>query len=327
MDGTGIIDLTVSDAPRISVIIPTRDRPGDVARCVESVLACDHDAFEVIVVDQSERPARVPADSRVVQIPTETRGKAAALNIGIAAARADLLAFTDDDCTVPSHWPQRLEELFAHYPNVAMAFGDMVAIEHDPGQVYVPEWRMSEFEIVDGVRHGQSRGGAGANMSARRAMFEAIGLWDEQIGPGTRFRGSEEGDIIFRALTGGHSIARVPDLVVTHWGVRSYADGSGQRLMRGYAYGKGAVIGKHLRLLDRHMVPVAAREMAEDLWLVASGLAHGRRSGIGQVAYKWRGLADALASPVDRRSRMFANAKPAARGRTGRARQKHMQGA
>ena len=61
----------------------------------------------------------------------------------------------------------------------------------------MPAWTIDEFEIVHAVRRGQIRGGAGANMAARRSTFEAIGLWDEEIGPGSRFRSCEEGDIIF----------------------------------------------------------------------------------------------------------------------------------
>ena len=108
----------------------------------------------------------------------------------------------------------------------------------------MPWHKIDEFEIVHRVRRGQARGGAGANMAARRSVFEAIGLWDEQIGPGSRFQSSEEGDFIFRALTGGQPVARVPDLWVTHWGGRPWADGSGNGLLRSYAYGKGTVIGK-----------------------------------------------------------------------------------
>jgi hypothetical protein len=299
--------------PRISVVIATRDRGDDLARCLESVLASDHDSFEIIVVDQGVPAASVPCDERVVQIPTDTRGKSAALNIGLAAARADVLAFTDDDCTVPGDWLDRIEKLFGQYPDLALAFGELRPFAHDPGELFVPAWTISEFEIVHAIRHGQIRGGAGANMAARRSIFEAIGLWDEEIGPGSRFRSCEEGDIIFRALTAGQAVARVPDLAVTHWGGRAWADGSGRELMRGYAYGTGALIGKHLRLGDRHMVPVAARHLAEDLWLVASGLAHRRRSGIGQLAYKYRGLADAVATPVDRSRHVFAGSSPGRR--------------
>ena len=84
-----------------------------------------------------------------------------------------------------------------------------------------------------------------------------------------------------------------------------WSDGSGRALKRSYAYGRGAVIGKHLRLGDRHMVPITARELVEDLWVIATAVAHLQRSGLGQVANKYRGLADALAAPVDRRTHLF----------------------
>ena len=61
----------------------------------------------------------------------------------------------------------------------------------------MPEWRIAEFEIDRPRSPWPSPGGAGGNMAARRSMFDAIGPWDEQIGPGARFRSCEEGDIVF----------------------------------------------------------------------------------------------------------------------------------
>ena len=122
MDRDEMLCDASSEAPRVSVIIATRDRPEDLARCLATVLACDHDSFEVIVVDQSDPTSPVLRDRRVTHLSTSTRGKTAALNIGLAAARADLLAFTDDDCTVPSDWLQRVEALFADHPEVAVIF-------------------------------------------------------------------------------------------------------------------------------------------------------------------------------------------------------------
>ena len=297
---------TLGDAPLISVIIATRDRPDDLARCLASVLACDHDSFEVIVVDQSEPPSPLPADSRVIHIPTHTHGKSAALNLAIPYARANLIAFTDDDCTVPPDWLRRIEELFARHPDVAMAFGQLQPMPHDMSQVFVPFVEVERFRIIRASRLAHVRGGGGANMAARRSMFDAIGGYDEQIGPGSRFRACEEYDMYYRALAGGQAVAFAPEITTTHWGARPWADGSGKSLLRSYAYGEGAVMGKHLRLHDRHMALVAARITAHDLRLVIAALPHWRTySGLGQLAYKWRGLADGVMAPVDRRRHVF----------------------
>ncbi len=58
--------------------------------------------------------------------------------------RADLLAFTDDDCTVPADWLAHIEAIFVAYPEVSMAFGELRPMPHDPHETYVPGWTHSE---------------------------------------------------------------------------------------------------------------------------------------------------------------------------------------
>ena len=120
------------------------------------------------------------------------------------------------------------------------------------------------------------------------------------------FLSCEEFDIYYRTLATGQAVAFAPELTTTHWGVRSYADGSGQMLKRWYAYGEGAVIGKHLRMGDYRMAVVAARITVEDLRVVARSLRHRHLTGLGQLAYKWRGLVQAVIAPVDRRRHVFS---------------------
>jgi glycosyltransferase involved in cell wall biosynthesis len=291
---------------RISVIIATRDRSEDLSRCLDSVLACDHDAFEVIVVDQSGEPSPVPPDPRIVHLHTPTQGKSAAVNVGLSHASADLLAFTDDDCTVPPDWLDQVERVFARHPGVGLAFGEMRPTPHDPRDAFVPPVELDEFRIVRGARSGHVRGGGGGNMAALRSVLDNIGPFDEQLGPGSRFKACEEFDVYYRVLAAGQAVAFVPELSTTHWGIRSYADGSGQMLKRWYAYGEGAVIGKHLRLGDHRMGFVAVRIAGEYLRVVAGNIRSRRFTGLGPLAYWWRGLVEAAATRVDRRGRLFA---------------------
>jgi hypothetical protein len=89
----------------LSVIMPTRDRSGEVARAVASVLAQDIDDLELVVVDDSssDDTAKVLDDLmfqdpriRVVRNDTSV-GPCEARNRGLAVARGELLAFCDDD--------------------------------------------------------------------------------------------------------------------------------------------------------------------------------------------------------------------------------------
>lgn len=99
-------------SPRVSVILPTRNRSHLVGRALRSALAQTLREIEVrVVVDgPDEATAAVlatVADERVhVETLPERRGHPGALNAGIASARAPWVAFLDDD----DEWmPAKLE--------------------------------------------------------------------------------------------------------------------------------------------------------------------------------------------------------------------------
>jgi glycosyltransferase involved in cell wall biosynthesis len=297
-------------APSISVVIATRNRPEMLRSCIESVLGSDHPSFEVVVADQSEEPVSLGCDPRIIHLHLTTRGKSAALNAGIAAASAPMLAFTDDDCTVPPDWLTRAEALFTQYPEVSVAYGDLKPIDYDPTAYLVPGASLGRFEIVRGCGAIAQRGGAGANLLARRSAFEVIGAWDELIGPGALFRACEEYDIYYRTLAAGLAIARVPSIEVLHWGARRHDDGSARKLLDDYAYGEGVVIGKHLRLGDVRMIAPAGRMAVRDLLDVITGVVSNRNlDGLRSYLHWVRGLFAGLSSKVDRRARVFASAR------------------
>ena len=271
-------------------------------RCVRTVLASDHPSFEVVVAEQSEDPTPLDADPRLVHLHLDSVGKSAALNAGIDAAVAPTLAFTDDDCTVPTDWLSRGTAMLERYPEVSLLFGDLKPMEHDPEEVFVPGGTLGRFQILTGRAALMARNGAGANCFAPRSLFETIGGWDEMIGPGTRFRSCEEFDLYYRTAAAGLSIARVPSVEVVHWGARAHDDGSGDTLLLDYAYGEGGVVGKHLRLGDVRILWQLMKMYRDD---ALYSLAEHNSSGVRLARRQSRGLADALACPVDRDRRVF----------------------
>lgn len=292
-------------SPTITVVIATRDRPDALRLCVGSILNNRHDSFEVVVVDQSKRPCDLGRDRRLRHVVTGSRGKSAALNEGLDLARGSLVAFTDDDCTVPVDWLERAEQVLVRHPEVALAFGNLRAIAHDRSAIFVPETSLGTFQVITGCRSVYIRGGAGANMIARRSLFEQIGGYDELIGPGARFRACEEFDIYYRALAAGSAVARVPTLEVAHWGARPYGDGSGRQLLRDYSFGEGAVVAKHLRLRDLRMIRPGFRIMMDGLNRLVRSLGHLSLTGVGTFGYKWLGLLEGLVTPVDGTHRVY----------------------
>ena len=100
-------------APSVSVVVPTRDRPADLARCLRALAAQDPPPLEVIVVDDgSQDPGTVAQAAAAVPgarcVRLEGAGPAAARNAGAAAARGDVICLTDDDCAAAPAWSSAL---------------------------------------------------------------------------------------------------------------------------------------------------------------------------------------------------------------------------
>jgi glycosyltransferase involved in cell wall biosynthesis len=98
--------LASSAQDAISVVIATFERPEACERALRSVLAQTVAPLEVLICDDGsadETPQRFGEwerrceQVRYLRVPTNTRTPASARNLGIANARADWVAFLDDD--------------------------------------------------------------------------------------------------------------------------------------------------------------------------------------------------------------------------------------
>ena len=88
-----------ASGPRLSVIIPTFERPQATRRAIESALAQAVD-LEVLVVDDGSRApfafSRAAPNLKVIRLD-ENLGPANARNFGAGQAQADWIAFLDSD--------------------------------------------------------------------------------------------------------------------------------------------------------------------------------------------------------------------------------------
>jgi glycosyltransferase involved in cell wall biosynthesis len=103
-------------APLVSVILPTHNRSGLLVRAIRSVLGQTYANLELIVVDDASTDDTADVvqsfgDARLRYLRLDRNSRAAAArNVGIRAARGELLAFQDDD----DEWlPQKLERQVA----------------------------------------------------------------------------------------------------------------------------------------------------------------------------------------------------------------------
>jgi cellulose synthase/poly-beta-1,6-N-acetylglucosamine synthase-like glycosyltransferase len=108
----------VTDRPTVSVVVPTRDRPEQLRRCLTALSDQAPPANEIVVVDDASRdPAAVRAIVAAVPgarlVVGEGRGPAAARNRGVAAASGAVICLTDDDCRPARGWLAAIVDRFA----------------------------------------------------------------------------------------------------------------------------------------------------------------------------------------------------------------------
>lgn len=169
------------EQPRVSVVVPTRDRPDPLARCLAALDAQDTDAFDVVVVDDGSlaRDAvhTVVARSRRARVVDgDGRGPAAARNLGARRAEAELVCFTDDDCTPGPEWVRALVNRLER--GSAVVAGPTRAGSRDP---YVRASQLVTNHLVEASRDGDTVGFAPtSNVACRRVVLDAV-PFDEQF--------------------------------------------------------------------------------------------------------------------------------------------------
>ena len=119
--------------PRVSVVVPTKDRPRLLARALRSALAQEGVAYEILVVDDGDGAgigvAQGFGDRRIVAFSSGRAGQVGARNLGFARARGARLAFLDDDDLWDA--PDHLARLDRALDAPGLSFSDGAIVRED----------------------------------------------------------------------------------------------------------------------------------------------------------------------------------------------------
>jgi glycosyltransferase involved in cell wall biosynthesis len=126
-------------SPFASVIIPTRNRPKAVESCLDALAAqtLPPGSFEVIVVDDGSEPPlsldplRWVAKFDLKLLHQPNTGPAGARNRGVAEARGEFLAFTDDDCLPTPTWLEKLVAALCENPEALVGGSTFNGLKDD----------------------------------------------------------------------------------------------------------------------------------------------------------------------------------------------------
>jgi GT2 family glycosyltransferase len=243
--------------PSTSLIIASRDRPDLLEDTVASVLKGDEVPAEMVIVDQSRIPhstlGKLTASRgcEISYLNVNSVGVSRARNAGIAAAQHDMLIVIDDDIYVDGRWFTHMVEALTKGGIQTVVSGQVRPYFSDNQGGFVPSTNVAEKPIRYQGRIYRDVLFT-ASMAIHRAAFEAVGLFDERLGPGTPFPSAEDCDLGFRLLEAGFYILYEPEAVVYHRAWRS--DRDFLPLRWNYGLGRGAFYAKHFHLKDRYML-------------------------------------------------------------------------
>lgn len=257
----------LAEAPRISMIVCSRNRDKQLGRCIASIAAefrsASPGAYELIVIDSASQDstwALLNELSGSIGIAFTAchlakPGLSRARNRGMELARGNVLAFTDDDCVIVPGYFNALEKAWANRRGAAILGGRVSGAPADLPITLRTETR------ADGYTKGRNPAGfiQGCNLSLNRTAREAIGNFDEHLGAGSPTRSGEDTDYVLRAFEAGYPVHFDPSFEVVHeHGRRNLQDL--RDIRAAYAMGNGAILAKFGR---RH--PWLLRFLWQDL--------------------------------------------------------------
>jgi O-antigen biosynthesis protein len=218
--------------PAVSVVVCTYNGAATLGECLAQAGALNYPDFELIVVVDGggDACAEIARAHGATVIETEHRGLGHARNVGIDAARGEIVAFLDDDAFPDRDWLLFVADLLRRGyggvggPNVPPDDDGFVAecVAAAPGgpiHVLVSD---SEAEHVPGC-----------NMAFPKDVLRSIDGFDE------RFRvAGDDVDLCWRLQKAGHRLGFSPGAVVMH----RRRDSVRRYLRQQYGYGKAEAL-------------------------------------------------------------------------------------
>ncbi|HEX6202961.1 MAG TPA: glycosyltransferase family 2 protein [Thermoanaerobaculia bacterium] len=282
--------------PAASVVVITRNRRASLARTLAGIARLDHPSFEVIVVDNASTDGtrEVVREAGVRYVFSAARnGISRTRQIGVEAARGEIVAMCDDDCVPEPDWLRRMIDRFAGDERLALVGGRVINVGFPGRRQFKGTSRLvgpnGLMEFVEDPADAEFFGNL--NLALRRRAVEEVGGYDPFLKAGR-----EELDLAATLRRSGWRTGYEPAAVVTHHftGV-NYKRGRliyGAPLMRLYFHLKHQPPhgGAAWRRFAADELAILRRDVVRALRMTAAAVARGQVRRLPELAVEWLNL-------------------------------------
>lgn len=225
----------------ISLIVSTYGRYSELESLFKSFVNqdCDHDIFEVIVIDQNDvinldsLVKKYKSKINIIHYKTNVKGLSKAKNKGIELARGSILTFPDDDCTFYPDTISQAINFFSNNPKVDIVYGSI--FDRVNNKDIMRKW--SKYQIKLNMMNYS------LNYSAITCFTKLKIKFDENFGVGSKISSGEELDYVIRAITGKNIVVYSPRIQV--WHPELNVASMNNTKVYNYAYGYAAIMRKN----------------------------------------------------------------------------------
>jgi GT2 family glycosyltransferase len=204
--------------PAISVVLATKgNKLMLLKRCIKSLQKQTFHEFEIVLVYSiyPELPRKLFETCNIVTLKENSSTLGAARNLGVKHAKAELVAFIDDDCEAPEDWLYKIFSTFQRYPSLFCLGGPHLTPpeQSEKNPLRFVQGSFAESRMGKNIRLDRSAVGkiAGCNVAYRKAIFEKIGYLDEKLKSG------EDWEFHIRLAENGYSMRYDPEILVWHY--------------------------------------------------------------------------------------------------------------
>jgi glycosyltransferase involved in cell wall biosynthesis len=216
--------MTRADPPAVSIVLPFRDEAAYLPECLASIRAQTLAAWELLAIDDGSDDGSAELvqslaaqDARVRLLRPGRVGLVAALNLGIAEARAPLIARMDADDLMHPDRLRAQHEYLHDRPDVALAATQVELFPPDEvqgGYLEYVRWQNSVLEPEQVAREIYVESPfAHPSVMARTEVLRAAGGYADGPFP-------EDYELWLRLHAAGHRMGKVPR-VLLRWRERS----------------------------------------------------------------------------------------------------------
>jgi glucosyl-dolichyl phosphate glucuronosyltransferase len=222
----------MSAALAVSIVIPTYNRGAGLSTALQSALdqTASPETYEIIVVnnnstdDTAQVIDRFAAahPNRIVHVLETRQGVAYARDAGIKRARADIVAFFDDDVRLTPPWVETIRRTFAEHPEVDCIGGKVLPDWLAPAPPWLTPAHWAPLALQDfgdaplEISRENRRGLISANLACRKEVFARIGTFSPEFQRVKDGIGSLEDDEWMRRFWKSNGRALyVPELATT----------------------------------------------------------------------------------------------------------------